>query len=423
MQRLAMRTLKISRRLRFFARDERGAVTIMLTVYFPALVGLFTLAADMSYVLWSRNMLQVTAEVAALAAVNEGMENGLVFSNACNVAKSYASKNMPVARYGNVLKQNSADCSDVVLGNWRDTNNCPDPNTGTNKFCPGGTINAVKVTTRLSGQNGNPLQLAFAALVNWPAFDITATAIATYGNNPGSLPFTVSLVQDVSLSFSEEIDRAKEADKALVNCMLNAPNGSKLAITVFGLTSRAYQDAVTVANNQSSLEKKIDGIVVTSSSNHKTMPSGAGTNIGAGINTAVGQICPGTTCPATSFKPTIVLVSDGLPTAYTDSRGDAVFCLNQSGNRREQCLNTAKQQAEDAAKAAAAKGIDIYGIYFCNDDGNNCNSSSNTEARNWMRDRIVKGDGKFAATPNAEDMKKLMADTVCKSAFKVRLIW
>lgn len=410
-------------RLKFFSRDERGAVAIMVTVYLPAIVGLFTLATDMSYVLWSRNMLQVTAEAAALAVVNEGLENGLSFNNACGVAKSYAGKNMPVARYGNVLKQNSADCSDVVLGNWKDTNNCPDAKTGTNKFCPGGTINGVKVTTRLSGQNGNPLQLAFSSLVGWPTFDLAATAIATYGNDPGALPYTVSLVQDVSLSFSEEIGHAKEADKALVNCMLNAPTGSKLAITVFGVTSRSYQSAVTVADNQSSLEKKIDGIVVTSSTNHSTMPSGSGTNIGAGINTAINQICPNNTCPATAFKPTIVLVSDGLPTAYTNSQGNSVFCLDLSGSRREQCLNTARQQAETAAQSAAAKGIDIYGIYFCNDDGNNCNSSSNTQARNWMRDRIVKGDGKFAATPNAEDMKKLMSDTVCKSAFKVRLIW
>jgi Flp pilus assembly protein TadG len=418
-----MRSRKKFHALRRFSRDERGAVAIMLTVYLPALVGLFTLATDMSYVLWSRNMLQVTTEAAALAAVTDGLENGLSFNNACSVAKSYASKNMPVARYGNVLKQNSGDCTDVVLGNWRDTNNCPDPQTGTAKFCAGGTINAVKVTTRLAAQNGNPLQLAFASLVGWPTFDVTATAIATYGNDPGSLPFTVSLVQDVSLSFSEEISHAKEADKALVNCMLNAPTGSKLAITVFGLTSKSYQSAVTVADNQSSLEKQIDGIVVTSSNNHKTMPSGAGTNIGAGINTAIGQICPNSSCPTTAFKPTIVLVSDGLPTAYTDSRGNSVFCLDLSGNRRNECLKTAKQQAETAAQSAADKGVDIYGIYFCNDGGNNCNSTSNTEARDWMKERIVKGQGKFAATPNAEDMKKLMSDTVCKSAFKVRLIW
>ncbi|HWP24821.1 MAG TPA: TadG family pilus assembly protein [Xanthobacteraceae bacterium] len=411
-----MRARAKFRFLRTFSRDERGSVIIMLTVYLPVIVGFFTLAADMSYVLWSRNMLQATAEAAALAVVTEGLENGLSFANACGVAKSYASKNMP----GNVLKQDSADCSDVVLGNWKDTNNCPDSQTGTAKFCAGGTINAVKVTTRLARQNGNPLQLAFASLVGWPTFDVTATAIATYGNDPTAPPFTVSLVQDVSLSFSEEIGSAKEADKALVNCMLNAATGSKLAITVFGLTSRAYQSAVTVADNESTLTNKIDAIVVTSSSNHSTMPSGAGTNIGAGINTAIGQICPNNTCPATSFKPTIVLVSDGLPTAYTDAKGNSVFC----GTTNTKCINNnAKPQAETAAQDAANKGIDIYAIYFCNDGSNNCNSATNTDAANWLKTKIVKGDGKFKATPNADEMRKLMSDTVCKSALKVRLVW
>jgi Flp pilus assembly protein TadG len=409
-----------SRVLQNFPRDERGAVAIILTVYLPVTVGLFTLATDASHVLWTRNMLQVTAEAAALAAVTDGLENGLSFANACTVAKSYATKNMPVEKYGNVLKQNSTDCSDVVLGSWNDKNNCPDPQTGTSKFCPGGLVNAVKVTTRTATANGNPLQLTFAALVGWNTYNIAATAIATYGNDPSQPPFTVGLVQDVSLSFEEEINSAKDADKALVNCMLNGPNGSKLGITVFGLTSRSYQDAVTVAENESSLKNKIDAIVVTSSSSHKTMPSGAGTNIGAGINTAINQICPGTTCPTTSFKPTIVLVTDGLPTAYTNSSGTSVFC----GATNWSCINNnAKPQAEAAAQAAANKGIDIYAIYFCNDGSNSCNSTTNTEAANWLKTKIVKGDGKFKATPNADDMKKLMSDTVCKSALKVRLIW
>ncbi len=408
-----------SRLLKIFRRDQRGAVAIIMTVYLPVTVGLFTLATDASHVLWTRNMLQVTAEAAALAAVTEALENGLSFANACTVAKNYAGKNMPAATYGNVLKD-PADCSDVVLGNWKTTNNCPDPQTGTSMFCPGGSINAVKVTTRTSTANGNPLQLTFASLVGWSTYNIAATAIATYGNDPGQPPFTVGLVQDVSLSFEQEINDAKNADKALVNCMLNAATGSKLGITVFGLTSRSYQSAVTVADNQSTLMNKIDAIVVTSSSNHSTMPSGAGTNIGAGINTAISQICPSNTCPSTSFKPTIVLVTDGLPTAYTNSSGTSVFC----GTTNTSCINNnAKPQAEAAAQAAADKGIDIYAIYFCNDGSNNCNSATNTDAANWLKTKIVKGDGKFKATPNADEMSKLMSDTVCKSALKVRLVW
>jgi len=78
--------------------DERGAVLLITTVYMPAIVGFFSLAVDMSYVYRSVSMLQSTADAAALAAVDDALENTLTFSNSCSVAKSYASLNLAVAR-------------------------------------------------------------------------------------------------------------------------------------------------------------------------------------------------------------------------------------------------------------------------------------------------------------------------------------
>ena len=94
------------RRLGFLKRflgDERGAVLLITTVYMPVIVGFLTLAVDMSYVYRSISLLQSTADAAALAAVDDALETSLSFSNSCTVAKSFATTNLPLSPYGNVL--------------------------------------------------------------------------------------------------------------------------------------------------------------------------------------------------------------------------------------------------------------------------------------------------------------------------------
>src|SRR5476651_796417 len=98
-------TQHMKRLLKKLINDQRGAMLIITTVYLPVIVGFFTLAVDMSYVYRTYNMLQSAADAAALAAVDDGLENALTFANACTVAKSYATKNLAVATYGNVLKK------------------------------------------------------------------------------------------------------------------------------------------------------------------------------------------------------------------------------------------------------------------------------------------------------------------------------
>lgn len=407
--------LKRKNILKRLFNDERGAVLLITTVYMPVIVGFLSLAVDMSYVYRSISMLQSAADAAALSAVDDALENTLSFGNSCNVAKSYATKNLAVAQYGNVLKQNTGDCSDVVQGNWALTNSCPDALTGTNYFCAGGTINAVKVTTRMAAANGNALALAFISAVV-PAlanFNVSATAIATYGQQPGATPLTVGLVQDVSTSFLQEIGNAKAADQLLANCLLNAAAGSKFGISVFGVTAMAPFEngqAIVVQGNSSSLTSDINGIHINSNgSADSTTASGSGTDIAAGINSANNQICPGSSCspPPTAFKPAIVLVTDGLPN----------HCNGQPCSTSQ-----AQQAAVTAANNAAANGFDIYAIYYCNDGTGTCNSSANQQAATFLQG-LVRGDGKFAKTPTPQQFAQLMGSTVCKSVLKPRLVW
>jgi Flp pilus assembly protein TadG len=179
--RLALKTL---------LRDERGAVAVILFVYLPVILGLFALAVDMSYALSTRNMLQVTAESAALAATAQLPDNSActILTSACYVAEQYAEKNMPKARYGSVLAN-----ADVVVGKWDDN---------AKSFAPGGLpFNAVQVTTRMAAANNNALKLFFAQALGWKSIDVQRTAIAVYGSEAG-VTWDMSIVEDISGSFT-----------------------------------------------------------------------------------------------------------------------------------------------------------------------------------------------------------------------------
>src|SRR5262245_38672107 len=156
-------------------RDQRGAILVITTAYLPVIVGFFSLAVDMSYVYRTYNMLQSTADAAALASMEAQALPTINAGTACTVAKDYATKNMSVSAFGNVLKQNSASCSDVVVGTW----SCPSNRMCTESdFSAGGAApNAISVTTRMSSANGNSLSLAFASMIGWSNMNVSATAI------------------------------------------------------------------------------------------------------------------------------------------------------------------------------------------------------------------------------------------------------
>ncbi len=402
---------KLRQLFRKLVDDQRGAVLIITTVYLPVIVGFFSLAVDMSYVYRTQAMLQSTADAAALAAMDAQTLPTIDATLACTMAKLYATKNMnPTGtNYGNVLKQNTSNCSDVVIGTWACAVGtlCTQSSFVSDAAAPcGTTCNAIKVTTRTASANSNPLVLYFASMIGWSSIDVSATAIATYGNDPGALPWQVGLVQDVSASFQQEINNAKAADQALANCMLNAAAGSKLGISVFGETSVSYLSPTVVNGGTTTITNSINGI---NANGRSPMPQSGGTDIAAGINSAINQVCPGTTCspPPTSFKPAIVLVTDGLPN----------MCNGQSCS-----VSTAQAAAQAAADAAAADGFDIYVLYYCNDGSGTCSSQTNLAAQAFLQG-LVKGNGKFKASATASDMTSLMGQGVCKPALRIRLVF
>jgi Flp pilus assembly protein TadG len=431
--RLALKTL---------LRDERGAILIILAVYLPVVLGFFALAVDMSYVLSTRNMLQVTAEAAALAATSTLPNNSActVPASACYIAEQYAGKNMPAASYGKVL----AD-ADVSVGKW---------DYPTTSFTPGGLpYNAVKVTTRMAAANGNALKLFFAQALGWRSIDVPATAIAVYGTQPGAT-WDISIVQDISGSFTYNPDyyyycyfwyyyyysvpsfcgsggpqyqgalpQAKAADQALLDCVNgSAPAGSRVGITPFtGTAWNNYQAPVAVNTNYSALKTAINNIPQCAL-DYAGAPAAQplcskGTDIAAGINSTIAQynnLSPG---PSGSLR-NMVVVTDGLPETVNGTP-----CYGNSS-----CIAQAQQNALNAADAAGCGGncaspdpskvINVSTIYYCSDI--NCSSSADVTAAAWLA-TLKQGTGIALKTPDPTKISTLMQQ-VCATQ-PHRLVW
>ncbi len=171
-------------------RDRRGAVAAWVALMLVVLLGMAALAVDMGFLWVMRNRLQSTADAAALAGASQlGVDEATVKAEAV----AYAQRNLPPGGHGTALAE-----PDVVLGHWDDD---------TRTFIPMGTtaapgeacsnpvpqetnpnclpLDAVKVTTRRTQANGNPVQLFFAGVLGIQTADVVTAAIAQGEGGPG----------------------------------------------------------------------------------------------------------------------------------------------------------------------------------------------------------------------------------------------
>jgi Flp pilus assembly protein TadG len=147
--------------------DRRGAFAPIAALMMTALLGFGALAIDMGFNYYTRNKLQVTADSSALAGASQ-LDQLPDETPMVTEALDYADKNMAFADYGNVLV-----AADVVAGNWE-----PDTRTFTAGLDP---MNAVMTTTRQQEASGNPVPAFLGGIAGFSSYDITASAIATWG--------------------------------------------------------------------------------------------------------------------------------------------------------------------------------------------------------------------------------------------------
>jgi Flp pilus assembly protein TadG len=148
-------------------QDRRGAFAPMAALVITAMLGFGALAIDMGFNYYTRNKLQVTADSSALAGASQ-LEFLPDQTPMVTEALDYADKNMAAADYGTVLA-----AADVVAGNWD-----PDTRTFTAGLDP---MNAVMTTTRQQEAAGNAVPAFLGGIAGFSSYDITASAIATYG--------------------------------------------------------------------------------------------------------------------------------------------------------------------------------------------------------------------------------------------------
>ena len=123
-------------KLREFARDTQGSTIIMVAVGLLMILGVASLSIDALYLYVLKDRLQTTADIAALAAVQDIEDE----DQAIATAIEYVTRNMDTQDHGEVLSP-----ADVVLGRW---------DTDARSFTPGGApANAVQVTTRRDEAN------------------------------------------------------------------------------------------------------------------------------------------------------------------------------------------------------------------------------------------------------------------------------
>jgi uncharacterized membrane protein len=184
--------------LKAFIAARAGGVSIWVAASLVAVVGMAGLAVDSSYFFVMSNRLQISADSAALAGSNFLDDETALRAEAVKYAQ------MNVAEDDQILDPTD----DILTGNW-------DHDART--FTDGGTpLNAVKVTTRMSQQNGNAAGTFFASVLGFGAVDITASAVAAYEDNK---EWDVMIVQDVTTSFAAEIGDARDANQALLDCI------------------------------------------------------------------------------------------------------------------------------------------------------------------------------------------------------------
>ena len=157
---------------RFF-RNEDGGYTIWGLTWFMINLAIGGLAVDVTDAYRNQTLLQSTADTAALAGVLALPDENAAAAEAV----TNATGNMAQGVHGNVLVT-----GEVFVGSWDFT---------TRTFTEGAAVpNAVRVITRRSAQNNNPVAMNFLRILSLTGmnttWDISTEAIAV-GYTPGCI--------------------------------------------------------------------------------------------------------------------------------------------------------------------------------------------------------------------------------------------
>lgn len=367
------------RRLRRSGR--RGSTLVIVVLMLMVLMAFVALGVDWGAVSSARAELQMAADAAATAGASGLPTESTARARAIAYANEISIRGEPIV----------LDDADITIGSWDKTSR---------SFAPGATAtsDAVKVVVHYE------LDMPISGMFGYPSVTLTAQS-GGGATTMGKVPDLV-IVQDVTPSFAAEIGLAKQADKALVDCINSkADPDSKVGLVAFsGLEKNLLSPSglVTYGTSYSTVVAKIDAIQLCG---HTGMPACQNTNQAAGLHMANAILSASTSEPEVGRA--LLLVSDGAPVA------DTSVC-NKSKGKYSTAAATAlcpgwgnvptapKIKASTIAlrDQMAAKGYDIYSVFY--------NETSDPTQTAFMND-IVANNGIYLETPDPTELGDLLA--------------
>ena len=353
-------------------KREAGVVQIIVLGALVTLIGAAALALDSGLLMATRAQLQVAADAGAQAAIIE-LRNGAPLDHVAQVASDVSNLNW--SAYGDGTATSPVD---VTFGAF-------DLDTGA--FVPGGTAGATAVEVTAQRQ----ADLVFAPVLSLLGLvvgdpQVSASGVAAMGERD------VVLVQDVTLSFVEEIDEAREALGDFTMAMVNQSlSGDRIGLVTFAEGATGELDLTPIPGQMAEVLDAID----TFSHCTSATPACTGTHIAPGINEAMQQFSAQS---SDANEQVIILVSDGVPCLPNDP--------NETLSRRE--------AARAAAEAADAAGVNIYSVFLDKPISGNvyCWGVSNSIADPDLMEELVAGTGQFYETPDEEDLDDILLSIV-----------
>lgn len=361
-------------------RGESGVVIFLAAIALLMILAFGALVIDGGHIYQVNTKCQATADGAALAAAYELPD--LVAAEAA--ALEYGMKNMPVSENGTVIQ-----ADDVVFGKW---------NFSTRTFTPTTDpleANAVQVTTHRSNSNNNPLPLTLGNALGFSTTDISRSAIAAFG---ALGIWDLSLAQDVTGSFVDEIDQAKLADHGLLDCFLAGVDPrSTFGVVTFTGQGQNLTPMLPIGTSYNTLNAGISAIKDCQDGG----PPCSGTDIAVGLQFALNNL--NNSAGLTPGAPqAIVLVTDGKPEVSAGgSHPWPVYTANDLKNLATQVANQAWSQ-----------GVSVYIVYY---DG------SHDPTNSAFLSTLVRGSGVFLSTPDPEKLPELLS-SICGSIGPLRLV-
>ena len=361
---------KIVSRLVSFREDCRGAVYIWVAFSMLGMLGFAGLAIDMSYFYAVRNQMQTSADAAALAGALR-MSDSITMQAE---AKKYAQMN--VAGNDQILTD-----ADIQRGTW---------DFASKTFTAGGAnANAVRVTTRMSQANGNPVGTLFAGVLGVENVNVSTSAVAAYSTDD---EWDVLVVQDVTTSFSAEIGDARDANHVLLDCLQQRTSGDSLVgIVTFTGVATDYAPFDTMEMGYDALSTAIDGL---NSCGNDPMPPCSGTHVGAGMERAMemfSEVDAADPDRKDSSVRAMVILGDGSPNAS----GPNSHLTNQD------LINHANAMADQAEDS----DISIYTVFY---------DENNDDAGATFFEGLIRGEGEALRTPDSADLPELFASLCAK---------